>query len=436
MNELALTPYVGRLRSEATAALRAWLAVGEGVELSWRDLGGAGIGEVSATLQAEGQRLDLVLREAAPEAAWQRAGIQLTVRRPGQRDPLADPLARSWLAALAQRFAGDERAADAELLPALQRLRVFSTEGISDDDLRHIERTNVGVSGFLRLGFHCNQRCFICPQGRHWPGAPDEQVWQWLEEFAAQGVKQLTISGGEPTTNSLLVELVRRAAGEHGMWVSLQTNAIAFASSWKVDRLVEAGLGFVFVSLHSADPSVSDAFTRAPGTFDLTVRGIHNALDAGLDVAINCCVEASTVGGLEAHARFVVEQFAEKHPNHTVHHVEYSQPGAYFDRARERESMVGLDAVLPQLTAAARVLREGGVELECTGTCGFPLCMLRDEPELVARQDRDRQHLDARTFAPECEACAVQPFCVGVRREYLELHGGRGLAAFEAVPGA
>ncbi|NCG20510.1 MAG: hypothetical protein GWP91_15995, partial [Rhodobacterales bacterium] len=50
----------------------------------------------------------------------------------------------------------------------------FASSG--QDLYHHAESNQRGVHGIMRLGFHCNQDCDFCWQGRQWPEAT--QPWQ------------------------------------------------------------------------------------------------------------------------------------------------------------------------------------------------------------------------------------------------------------------
>lgn len=437
-----LSPYLAMLEADALPLLRTWLGLSDAVSLRFLTHGPRVESKpLRVALEGEGRSLTLLLEEAAPDAKWRRDGWQVTCVRPDGEFSARDPVIAGWLRHLARRFGEPAgRASDGgALFETLEHLRLFHAEGIDDSQLRRLETATHGMRGFLRIGHRCNQDCTICPQGRHWPSAPEPQVFRWLDELAAVGVRHLTLSGGEPTIYPWLARLVERAAGTHGMRVLLQTNAVQFAKKRVLRRLTDAGLEYAFVSFHSADEDVSDQLTRAPGTHRRTVEGIRNALDAGLWVGLNCCVDASTVDGLEAHARFIVAQFVTPRAHNPVAHVEYSQPGAYYDEASMERAMVSLDRVRAPLVEALRVLRDAGVHADCLGTCGFPPCLLRDDPSLVSWRlagRLDAHDRSARCHPAACDGCAARDYCVGVRREYRVLHGSRGLVAFSAMPDA
>lgn len=435
---IELTPYVDTLRRDVAQALLRWLGLEDGLPLSWEEREAAApIGELAVRVGSEPSRLELVLREAQAAARWQDDGLQVTCRRDHGRDPLRDPLLRSWLASLDARFAPARRrrgSAD-PLRAALDAVRPFARAGIADWMLRRAESTHEGRVGMLIIGHRCNQDCSICFQGRSWPDPPRAMVEQWLEELAAARVETVVLTGGEPTVYRWLPELVDRATGRHGMTVLLQTNAVRLAKASYLRQLIDAGLGGALVAFHSAAAEVSDALTRAPGTHRRTVAGIGNLLAAGVATTLNCCVEVATATGLGEHGRFIVEHFAGAARAAPRCRVEYSQPGAYLDAEQMRRAVAPLDVVRPHLAEAVRALHHAGVPVRWTHPCGFPPCVLRDEPTAMAWERRADygQAIEDRRFAGPCRRCAARPYCVGLRPEYLEVHGTRGLEPFESL---
>jgi sulfatase maturation enzyme AslB (radical SAM superfamily) len=284
----------------------------------------------------------------------------------------------------------------------------------------------------------CSQDCHFCWEGRDWPAAPEELVFQWLDELAASGVKRLTLCGGEPTLFRRLPELIDRAAGLHGMVVHMNTNAIKLRNPEYAARLRDAGLRTLMISIHSHLPEVSDLMTRAPGTWGRTVEGIHAALDAGLHVILNGLIETTNVHLAPDHAAWLVREFVDKHPSNPVLMVNYNQPGKYYDNAAFLERIAPLDVARPFVERAAVILHEAGVFLDITGTCGFPACVAIQVPHVVpwrSQTGMDDHNMSGRTQAPEvCRRCAAFAQCAGTRREYVQRHGDRGLMAFDELP--
>jgi pyruvate-formate lyase-activating enzyme len=438
-----LTPFIGPLEAEARAGLaasiRGWLEAPTALVELHRSVSARSEGPTHVIVREGAAALGFYLR-LATGSAWQAGPLGITVEREVEgTPPTAHPASRAWLARLARWFAttpDDARAAHGTALATLHH-RWATLQWIHDRDYRHIEFAHTGPTAFLRPSFRCNQDCHFCWEGRDWPEPPEELVSTWMDELAATGAARLTFCGGEPTLNRRLPELIEQAT-RHGMRVHIDTNAIKLKNRDYATRLHAAGLRSALVSFHSADPTVSDAMTRAPGTWKRTVEGIHGALDAGLDVVLNCVVERANVDGLAAHAAFIRDEFVLAHADNPVRMVNYSQPGMYYERETFFDQMVPIDVARPHVAAAARILDAVGVMLEITGTCGFPSCVAHDIPALVPwRPARtvDKRHASARAHEPAvCAGCAARGHCIGVRHEYVARWLDRGLIPFEVLP--
>jgi pyruvate-formate lyase-activating enzyme len=392
--------------------------------------------------------LELSLRLAAPQAipnAWKTTPeLWLTTRRaPHEPDPLTHPELGPCLTAIGQLFTRAQKQRGPELASELWRhySKVSAFAEVTDDFYCRVFEGVVGVSANLRLGFRCNQDCGLCWQGRRWPEPPAEMFWTWLDELGRGGIEQLTVTGGEPTLHEALPGILRRAHERFGMRTMLQTNAIQFRRPELLRKIMDAKIERAFVSLHSADPDISDRMTRAPGTHRKTVEGVRAALAAGMRIGLNCVVERENYRFLAEHAAFIVENFVTPFPDNPVESVTYSRPQTYYDRELWRESLVPLDEVEPGLLAAVATLRRAGVILDITaGSCGLPACLLRSVPELIQLPEPEHTGMadpafDAAARATTlCGSCALVQRCQGPGRGYFDAYAGRGLHPFATVP--
>jgi pyruvate-formate lyase-activating enzyme len=438
------TPFAPSAAPSLEDVVRAWLDLSPEAELHvslppTSPL--APIGHMVVEIVLGGTAVELDVRDAQPGSRSWRAsgGLQVSYRllRDGQ-DPLAHPPTAAQMARIGARLDGLGATEASSWVERLTGSRPPAGHSpLPDWMYRSISAGDKGRYATLRLSFRCNQDCSFCWQGRDWPDVPEDLYVRWLDEFAAAGIAHVCITGGEPTLQPILPALVERARRTHRMHVQLETNAIRLGEPRYVRRLADAGLSSVFISYHSADPETSDRMTRAPGTHRKTVAGIHGALDAGLPVILNCVVERANVTALAGHAADVVERFVTPHADNPVRRVAYSNPCAYYDPASWRAALVPLDEVRPYLLSAARLLDRAGVQLDLIGTCGFPPCLFRDEPRFMRALRRDglaEQDLAARGYVEPCERCAVKPECLGVRNEYIETFGSRGIEPFPSRP--
>lgn len=274
--------------------------------------------------------------------------------------------------------------------------------------------------GLIRTGFLCNQDCGMCWQGRDWGRFGADQILAWIEDLRRAGARSLIISGGEPTLDPELVRYIEHATQLGFTDITLETNAIQAAKPGLAAKLAKAGITHAFVSLHSADPAISDAITRAPGTHERTVRGIHALLGAGIPVVLNAVMTAEGIDQLPSLPDFIHDAFG-KHP--LLSSLMISQPTEPFDRSL-------LPTVVPDPAHVRRSLRatlDRALALGLTvrgldGPCGPPLCAFGGDKRVVSGKPISSP-VDFRRYVPACDRCAVRASCFGVRHVEVELYG-------------
>lgn len=155
------------------------------------------------------------------------------------------------------------------------------------DKMSAPHRMDLMVSAMTRGGaWHCNQKCLHCyAAGQPMGESRELTTAEWKDVLArlrAANIPQVTFTGGEPTLRGDLVELVDAA-----QWFVTRLNTNGRLLTPQLCRaLAEASLDSVQVTLYAADAEAHNALVGAPG-FDETVRGIRNAVDAGLIVSVN-----------------------------------------------------------------------------------------------------------------------------------------------------
>lgn len=162
----------------------------------------------------------------------------------------------------------------------------------------------------LALSYGCNNACSHCYNGNRDRRSPLPRlssplaVSQWqrvLERLAAIGIPHVIFTGGEPTLFDGLTDLIR-TANRLGLVAGLNTNGRRLSDRPLAESLRAAGLDHVQVTLESHRPDVHNAMTGAD-SFDETVRGIENALSAGLHTITNTTLTRRNIG----HAGQIVE---------------------------------------------------------------------------------------------------------------------------------
>ena len=140
----------------------------------------------------------------------------------------------------------------------------------------------------LAVTYRCNNDCAHCynARERNFPELGAEQWFKILDQLWELGVPHIVFTGGEATLRNDLPELIKHAES-NGQITGLNTNARRLSDEKYVQKLVEAGLDHVQVTVESCDEQIHDQMMRAKGAFKQTIQGLKNALQAKLYVMTN-----------------------------------------------------------------------------------------------------------------------------------------------------
>jgi pyruvate-formate lyase-activating enzyme len=267
-----------------------------------------------------------------------------------------------------------------------------------------------------RLGLATPETRYGATRGRY----TLETAREAIARARADGFDELSLQGGEPTLFDPLPELVAEARRLGFSHVGVVTNGRRLRERAFAERLLEAGLDGITVSLVGADAERHDMVSAAPGAFAQLEEGMANVraivprLARPVTVNCNLILSAATVTGLGA------------------------EPGV-----RERLGFA-LDQLAPALARAKEAARAAGVRLHATDV---PQCLHPDldgeEVDLLAARARVAEHhyqaaayeyeggRSPRAEAPACTACLLAPACPRVPREYLDDGGAAAMRALD-----
>ncbi len=140
----------------------------------------------------------------------------------------------------------------------------------------------------LAVTYRCNNDCAHCynARERNFPELTTEQWFKVIDQLWALGVPHLVFTGGEATLRTDLPELIRHAES-NGQITGLNTNARRLIDEEYVEKLVNAGLDHVQITVESCSEQVHDEMMRTKGAFKQTIVGLKNALRSNLYVMTN-----------------------------------------------------------------------------------------------------------------------------------------------------
>jgi len=153
----------------------------------------------------------------------------------------------------------------------------------------------------LALTYDCNNRCVHCYSSSPRKKSRELRAKEWknvIDKLYDVGVPNILFTGGEPTLYEHLIELVRYAE-KKGIVTGLVTNGRKLSDADFANRLAEAGLDYVQVTLESHIPEIHEKITRVSGSWKETVEGIKNVLKAGIYVDVNTTLNKWNINHVE-----------------------------------------------------------------------------------------------------------------------------------------
>lgn len=147
----------------------------------------------------------------------------------------------------------------------------------------------------VQLGPQCNNSCIFCAQAEERRSCDNLDIAK-LHSFLEQAnITELSVAivGGEPTIHSELPELIRHIKTLGARKVIVQTNARRLAYQNYARTLVDCGVDSFEVSLQGCTAPMHEYHTRSPGSFQQTLRGILNAADLNIPVAVSTILTRS-----------------------------------------------------------------------------------------------------------------------------------------------
>ena len=295
---------------------------------------------------------------------------------------------------------------------------------------------------------------------------PYPEMQAEIQRWYDRGTRSVGFLGGEPTTYPWILDAIRFARDLGYTRITLATNGTKFFRHDFVDKLLDAGLTRVTMSMHGHNPALEDGLTGVPGNFEKKTSGLKYLLQKRAEgrladnVSVNIVVSAPNYRYLPNLLRYFFELGVDDVRANFVRAEGYAET--------EHRLIPKLTDVVPYVLKAV-LLNE--YHFKRTFTLGsFPLCVLPPEllgnkalarkyigefrdldtdcsiktltsdgfPDGIATiedgrarfnwQDRKKHDLKAQ---PEhrCQGCRYAGVCEGVWKNYLPVHGDAELHA-------
>jgi radical SAM protein with 4Fe4S-binding SPASM domain len=160
----------------------------------------------------------------------------------------------------------------------------------------------------LAITYRCNNDCAHCynARERNFPELHTENWKHILDRLWELGVPHIVFTGGEATLRNDLRELIAHAEA-NGQITGLNTNARRLADEKYVQKLIDAGLDHVQITVESCDEQIHDQMMRSKGALKQTIQGLKNVLDTRLYVMTNTTMLRTNVHTIPDTLDFLAE---------------------------------------------------------------------------------------------------------------------------------
>ena len=116
-----------------------------------------------------------------------------------------------------------------------------------------------------------------------------QEGFQLIDRLAEFGSPILIFTGGDPMMRRDLNELIAYST-KNGLRCSLTPTATSLPTVERLQQVKEAGIRRIALSLDAPSSQVHDEFRQVKGSWDRTMRILHNADKIGLSVQVNTTV--------------------------------------------------------------------------------------------------------------------------------------------------
>ncbi|HEX5838275.1 MAG TPA: TIGR04053 family radical SAM/SPASM domain-containing protein [Anaerolineales bacterium] len=156
----------------------------------------------------------------------------------------------------------------------------------------------------------CAYACVHCrADAMHTPDPNElntEESLRLIDRLAEFGSPILVFTGGDPMMRRDLHELIAYATGK-GLRCSLTPTATALPTTARLEKVREAGIRRIALSLDAPVPQIHDSFRQVKGSWQRTMDILHRAQSIGLSVQVNTTVAKHNVDILDEMIPFLQE---------------------------------------------------------------------------------------------------------------------------------
>src|SRR5512143_3842088 len=156
----------------------------------------------------------------------------------------------------------------------------------------------------------CAYACVHCrADAMHTPDPNElntEEALRLIDRLAEFGSPILIFTGGDPMMRRDLHQLIAYAT-QKGLRCSLTPTATALPTTARLEKVRDAGIRRIALSLDAPTKEIHDDFRQVPGSWQRTLDILHRAQQIGISVQVNTTVAKHNVDILHEMVPFIQE---------------------------------------------------------------------------------------------------------------------------------
>ncbi len=165
----------------------------------------------------------------------------------------------------------------------------------------HLLPWRVPIAMTFAVTYRCQCNCVHCSAGKHLrkdvPELTTKEAKKLIDDSQKLGVTILAFTGGEPLLREDIFELISHVDKRKTMPIMF-TNG-QFLTDENVDKLVNAGLYSIFVSIDSPIPEEHDSVRGMPGLYEAAIKGLKKLKEKGVFVGLSSyAIRSNTEQGM------------------------------------------------------------------------------------------------------------------------------------------
>lgn len=285
----------------------------------------------------------------------------------------------------------------------------------------------------IRSNLECNMDCLFCTAADDTSEKMStEEIKGKIDGMSNQKIERLMLTGGEPTLRNDLPEIISYARSLGIRIIDLQSNSVLFSDEAYVKKMKLAGLNFVTVGFPSHKRDKYNLLTSSQ-FYDRAIKGIKNLTKHGIDICIYHVINKENykdilglIDFIQSISKSISFAFAFLRPNGNTQKNKHIVPKLSQIELDLRNMFLSLaEKKISSVLEGVPLCYMAGFETNSVETRRLlraPVSYIsEDEVKHDSLYDDINKHLKKKSDS--CRICSLNEYCVGVWKEYAEIHG-------------